>query len=128
MGPELEQGQFTVGGCAIRFDEVSGMPKVHANNVHFCAGVSSVGIDARTGFLEIKLSASRPIVSFYTSPDETLTERGIIAGGSGGVNRILVNFYDSQNAKPLDLNVPADRMRLAGKTSNLWVGWVHVKR
>lgn len=127
-GVELQQGEYTVGGCVVRFEPRTGRPKVHSNRAHYCAGVRKVSVDRRTGLLEIELMQSRPIVSFYVEPDETLTERGVTAGGSGGVNRILVRFYDTKTDRPLNLNLATDRRRIAGPTSNIWVGWTHLSK
>ena len=122
--------QTLVSGCVIRFlPEDDGRPSIHANGAHRCAGVDSVRID-RAGQVEVIQTITdpgkNPILFAQCQADETLGgQRGIICGASGGTASTRFRLYDSRLGRTLDLRSSADRARVEGKNSNLWVGWFH---
>lgn len=125
---EVDGANTVVSGCVIRFSNADGTPSIHGNSSHRCAGVKSVSINS-DGWMEVKQTisgaAENPILFAFIQTDETLSGRGIIGGASGGTGKTRFRFYDTKLNRPLDLNVKSDRMRLQGKNSNAWVGWVH---
>ena len=114
--------KIAIRGCAIRFDERDAhkktVPRIHANQAHYCVGVSSVSADAKTGELVVRSETEGPIVSLAVSPDETLTERGISCGASGGGHVTRVRCFDRDGTR-----LRADGPELFGKYSNLWLNW-----
>lgn len=128
-GDRVPGGDTVISGCVIRFNpDRTGQPEIHSNNSHLCAGVTKVGI-AKNGRLRVIQSTApavkNPIIFAVCQHDETLTSRGIICGPTGGTNHTEFQFYDTKLNRPLNLKKRADRLRLAGKSSNVWVGWVH---
>lgn len=118
-----------VSGCVIRFSNADGTPSIHANGAHRCAGVESVRIDG-AGQIEVIQTVSgpseNPILFAMCQTDETLGgKRGITCGATGGTGDTSFRLYDTQLGRPLDLRYPADRDRVQGPVSNLWVGWFH---
>ena len=115
-------------GCVVRFSDPDGSPSIHANAAHISAGVKSVGID-RHGRLEVIQTVTNPgenpVIFAFCQTDETLSARGIIAGASGGTDDTHFTFFDTKLGRKLDLSNYNDRMRLQGKNSNVWLGWVH---
>lgn len=115
-------------GCVVRFSNPDGTPSIHANGAHISAGVQSVYIN-RHGELQVVQTVSgpaeNPIIFAFCQPDETLSTRGIIAGASGGTGSTRFRFYDTKLGRQLDLTNYNDRMRMQGKNSNIWLGWVH---
>lgn len=122
--------QVIVSGCIIRFPpEVTGQPRIHSNGAHRCAGVDRVGISANGRMRVVQDttdSQKYPIIQAVAQVDETLAARGIIVGPTGGNAHTEYQFYDTKLNRPLDLKKKSDRMRVAGKNSNLWVSWIHV--
>lgn len=111
-------------GCCIRFDSRWGYPTVHANSQHISVGVKSVSI-SDSGNLEIKHDGG-PIVTMIASPDETLVEKNIQVGLSGGGGTTVAKFYDGNLGRLLDLSNGSDWLRLYGQWSNLWLAWLNV--
>lgn len=127
----VEGESTTVSGCVIRFSDPDGTPSIHANGAHQCAGVTSVSI-TRHGTVEVRQTVddprSNPILFAMCQADETLGgQRGIICGASGGTGRTVFTLHDTRLNRALDLTKSADRKRVQGKNSNLWVGWVHTE-
>lgn len=122
--------QVLISGCVVRFDTPDGSPRIHANQAHLCAGVESVRIDPGSGALQVFQTVSGvkdyAILFAIAQADETLGDRGIVAGASGGTGDTHYYFSDLKLGRRLDLRNPSDRMRLQGKYSNAWLGWVHV--
>lgn len=123
-GP-VSGGKSEVSGCVIRFSDANAMPSIYANSTHQCAGVESVTVDASGALAIYQPPTKNPILFAVAQVDETLASRGIIVGPSGGNNRTRYYFYDTKLDRKLNLRKKSDRMRLQGKTSNLWVGWLH---
>lgn len=130
MTPAVPGSDVVVSGCVIRFSNADGTPSIHANAAHMCAGVESVRIDPATGWVEITQKVTgatqNPILFAQVQTDETLSGRGIIAGATGGTDRTRFVLHDTTLGRTLDLRVQADRDRVQGRNSNLWVGWFHV--
>lgn len=128
MRDAVPGSQVKVSGCVVRFSNEDGTPTIHANAAHMSAGVSSVQISEH-GDLEavqtVQDATSNPIIFAFAQPDETLVARGIIAGASGGTDSTRFRFYDTTQGRTLDLRQAADRRRLQGRNSNVWLGWVH---
>lgn len=114
--------QITIRGCVIRFDRrtASGAtePRIHANETHRCVGVTRVDADRNTGELVIKSDIHEPIITISVSPDETLVQRGISCGASGGLGVTRISCYDRDGKQ-----VAADSRAIYGPSANLWVGW-----
>lgn len=125
----VDGGDVIVSGCVIRFSDPDGYPSIHANGAHRCAGVESVGIDGagRVEVVQTVQGAAENVVLFaQCQTDETLGgARGIICGATGGTDDTSFALYDTRLDRPLDLRYQADRDRVQGPTSNLWVGWLH---
>lgn len=122
--------QTIVSGCVIRFSDPNGYPSIHANGAHACAGIDSVSVHPKSGWLLLNQTVTdphaNPILYYQVQADETLGgKRGIIAGASGGTNVSTVALYDTRIRRTLDLRNQSDRMRVQGANSNLWVGIVH---
>lgn len=121
-------GSHTSGGC-LRF-YTSGVElhtnSTHVNNAITGFGPAGDGVDIfdEKGRLVVKHKLYGPaIITVGAFPDETLSERGITAGVSGGVGTSLVQL--AQNGTPLDLRNETDYAKVAGQYSNLWMLWVH---
>lgn len=119
-------GSSVSGGC-LRF--YSSGVEIHVNDTHVNNAITGFGDEEgqpfdEKGRLIIRHTApGGAIITIAASADETLTERGITAGCSGGVGRTLVQL--AQNGVPLDLREDADYAKVAGNYSNLWMLWVH---
>ena len=114
-------------GCVIRFDTLSDtgnsvIPRIHANESHQCVGVSSIYADwsdtSTRGDLVIKGTDTNRVVSIMVSPDETMVQRGISCGASGGGTTTRVRCYDRDGVK-----VPSYSLELYGPNTNLWMSW-----
>lgn len=128
--PPIPGSQILVSGCVVRFSDPEGWPEIHANASHIAAGVESVGVDESSGWLEVIQSEmdapSTPIIWAAANVDETLAQRGIILGPSGGTNRTRFAVHDTHLRRTLDLREESHRMRLQGENSNVWLSWGHV--
>lgn len=111
------------GGCVIRFS--SDGPRVHANGMHTCVGVASVGIVPSNGRVRMTFSSEQygSVVNFAVDADETLTQRGIVTGATATASRLDLRLYDTRDNRPLDMRLRSDRDRVAGVSSNAWVSW-----
>lgn len=128
MFPTDQANPTAMRGCVIRFDTLSAtgnsvVPRIHDNASHYCVGVASVKADwssgSGAGNLVITHTESLPVVSIAISPDETLTERGISCGASGGLGETRIACYDRAGAY-----VPAhSKAKLYGPYANLWITW-----
>lgn len=128
--PAVPGEDVIVSGCVIRFSNPDGTPSIHAYAAHQCAGVKSVGIDPDTGWIEVEQSvkgSTQNVVLFaQCQPDETLAgRRGIVCGATGGTDSTRFALFDTVQNRPLDLRKSADRARVQGEYSNLWVGLFH---
>ena len=109
-------------GCCIRFPETG--PTILADSSHHNVGIASVEIDTATGYLRVTHSQPAPVVAITPALDETLIQRGVTVGGSGGGGFTLCVFYHPTHGV-LDLRDPADYAVISGATSNLWYSVVH---
>lgn len=110
-GTVLSTGAFTDGG-----------PYVHANSAHRSVGVKAVKVDS-AGQLVVNTDGGSPIVSTFASADETLTERGIWCGASGGSGTTNYRCYKAGKGR-LYLNRQADWDLISGQYANIWLGWI----
>jgi len=94
---------------------------LHVNSTHHSVGIKSVKIN-KAGNLEIATELVSPIISINVSPDETLAQKGIIAGASVGSQTTIIKF--SKNGRSLNLNRTSDYKLIASDVSNLWVSWI----
>lgn len=111
----------TIGGC-IRF--YNGGPEWHINDAHATVGfnTSTPPVVEDDGDLTISiLSPTKPVVALLAVPDETLTTKGITAGGSGGVGHVTIRFFDHHLGRQLNLADSDDYKRIRGQHSNLWI-------
>ncbi|MGB6021665.1 MAG: hypothetical protein WBG89_04985, partial [Ornithinimicrobium sp.] len=111
-------------GGVIRFSSRWGYPQVHTNASHVAVGVSRAYVNT-DGNVTIE-NTGGPVVSIVADPDETLTERGVSVGLSGGSGETIATFYSSKLGRALDLNRGTDWKQVYGTYSNLWVGFTHV--
>lgn len=114
----------TIGGC-IRFTETG--PKWHINSSHVTVGFDTSQdptIDS-TGRLHVVMTDTRPVVTTTAAADETLTARGIRAGGSGGVSALTIQFWKSgingADGTPLNLNNATHYDRISDEFANVWL-------
>ena len=130
MTDPIPGSNVLISGCVVRFSDPEGWPSIHANGAHLCAGVESVEVNPRSGRLRVlqtlKDPAATPILFAVIQTDETLSTRGIIGGASGGTDDTEYVLFDTTQDRALDLRERADRMRLQGEYSNVWLGWVHL--
>ncbi|WP_068399692.1 hypothetical protein [Kribbia dieselivorans] len=117
--------QLMAGGCAIRFSGSTYRPVKHYNDAHICANITTLRITS-SGQLEANFARRAAVVSITVDEDETLTERGIMAGASGGVAKANISFYDTKAKRRLNLTKRADRARIGGKTANIWLSFLQV--
>lgn len=118
-----ESATYAVKGCCIRFPETG--PEILADNSHVSVGIASVSIDDATGHLCITHDRAAPVVALSTVLDETLMQRGLTVGGSGGGGRTLV-FFKHPTAGLLNLKRADHYALFAGPTANLWYSVIHV--
>lgn len=124
---ELPYGTETIviGGC-VRIDPKEGI-YLHHNSVHAAVGVKSVSIDRE--YLRMDFTNSAPVVSATVTADETVGGfYGMIVGASGGVDKVMIRFFDTKLGRRLDMSDKDDYARVASSMSNIWVNVVHVKR
>ena len=114
--------QPTMSGFAMRFDDPTGAPRVHANAQHISVGVRDITVTDRG--VEISHDGG-PIVSMVVTPDETLIERGLKFGLSGGGGNTVLRIWDEKASRYLDLRKSADWDRVRGPYCNLWIVWLH---
>lgn len=124
MGSRNSETKTAWTGGVIRFDSRWGYPRVHTNSAHISVGIKDVSINDR-GELVVKHEGG-PVVTMFASPDETLTTKGISVGLSGGGGLTKARFYDSRIGRQLDLSDGGDWLRIYGRYSNLWIGWLTV--
>ncbi|WP_018157087.1 hypothetical protein [Demetria terragena] len=121
--PSAQDNPLVQRGCVIRFD-TSGpdgktQPRIHANSKHYCVGVTSEPTVDDRGRLVVRTDGSdQAIVTIAVNPDETLTEKGISCGGSGGSGVTRITCTDREGKV-----VPADSPQMHDKYANLWLGW-----
>lgn len=114
---------YAVKGCCIRFPDTG--PEILADSSHHSIGIASVSIDDATGHLCITHDRAAPVVSISPVLDETLMQRGLTVGGSGGGGRTLI-FFKHATLGVLNLKNPAHYAVLTGTTTNLWYSVIHV--
>lgn len=129
MVSAIPGNKILVSGCVVRFSNADGSPTFHANGAHLAAGVESVRVNPSNGRLQViqtvRGAAANPVIFAFAQADETLAGRGIMIGASGGTDDTEYVFYDTKLGHALDLRKQSHRMRLQGKNSNCWLGWVH---
>lgn len=120
-----------VGGCVIRFDQLSDtgntvVPYALENAGHINVGCPEVRVDwsndgvGRIGDLIVEQPGPGNVISMVCSPDETLAEKRITCGNSGGGGITRVRFFDSAGNF-----IPAsDKAKLYDSLANAWLMWV----
>ncbi|WP_114202855.1 hypothetical protein [Janibacter anophelis] len=110
-------------GCCIRLG-TDGL-YLHHNTAHAAVGVRRTFINS-DGKVEILHHAPGPVVTMWVNPDETLAARGVTLGPSGGVDRTVITL--AHGGRALDLTRADHYGIVAGRWSNMWVGWVHAAK
>lgn len=109
---------LVIGGCVIRFDTLDGagnvVPRIHENEAHDCRRVDSLEV-LSNGQLRVHLDDALPIVSLVTQSDETMIQKGVTCGASGGREVVNLTCYDRTGTK-----VRADDPAMYSPVSNLW--------
>jgi hypothetical protein len=116
----------TIGGC-IRFYNAG--PEWHINTAHSTVGfkTSEQPVIEPDGDLTVTINGpTKPVVALMAVPDETLTTKGITAGGSGGVGHVTIRFFHHGLGRQLNLADPADYKLIRGEYSNLWLAVVRL--
>lgn len=107
-----------VTGCVIRFYPTG--PEIHENSAHKCTGANSVSVN-NSGDLFIESDWHGAVLSIAVSPDESLIQRGIIAGASDGLGKTVIKFWSTKEEK----HIRADSSVIVCKYCNLWITWIH---
>ena len=113
---------FTFAGGCIRLTDDG--PQWHINTRH-----TTVGFDTSVepeitaaGDIYVSLVDTLDIVSLMVNVDETLAEKGVWVGGSGGVSGVTIKMRKNGATNiPLDLNNSSDYASVKGAYSNLWL-------
>ena len=101
----------------IRFP--SGGPVILDDAGHTPQGLSSVQI-LSSGYLQINHTDLGVVGVAYANADETLADRGILAGVSQSYDYARIRFRDLTNKKTLNLSNSTDYNRLGGTNANIW--------
>jgi hypothetical protein len=115
----------TTGGGCIRLYTTG--PEWHINSHHVTVDFDTSAPPEITaaGDLWVPLTQNLPVVAAIASADETLTERGITAGISGGVSGCTIRLYKVGVGR-LRLNQAEHYALAAGENSNLWLMIVRI--
>src|SRR5690606_18363236 len=95
-------------------------PRILDDDKHQCTGATAVSVND-AGELVVKTTATGTIISSVVDEDETLSQRGIIAGASVAVGTTRVSFYSTHDGAPIS----ADDPQLRGPNANSWLPWVN---
>lgn len=115
----------TFSGGVIRIDPSKGV-YLHTNDTHHSRGIKSVRIDSKTGGIRVTRDKMDAIISVSADADETLSERKIVAGISGGGVTTIIFLY--KDGRKLNLNNKNDYKLVASPSANLWVQWISEPR
>ena len=102
---------------AIRFP--SSGPEILDDEGHTPKGLTGVSI-LSNGYLQISHTDLGVVGVAYANADETLVDRGILAGVSQSYDYARIRFRDLTNKKTLNLSNSADYNRLGGTNANIW--------
>jgi len=119
-GYKLSQNESTntnMNGGVIRLDPTKGV-YIHVNDSHHSVGIENAYIHKTNGSLVIVKDNKNPVVTTTVLPDETLAEKGITLGLSGGGKVSHIFFY--KDGKQLKLHWPSHYKQVASATSNVW--------
>jgi hypothetical protein len=114
---EQVQEKIEMNGGVIRLDRKRGV-YLHTNSTHHSVGIEKVYIDKADGSLVVVRSKGGAVVSTVVTPDETLSEKGVTVGLSGGGKVSKVFFY--KDGRRVKLHYPKEYKRVASATSNVW--------
>lgn len=117
---EQATDNIVLGGCVIRFDTLNSsgtrvVPRIHANAVHRCVGVTGVRVNTAGSLVVNFDAAAEAVVSMMVGPDETFARWGIMCGPSVAPGHELVACYRD------GARVRADSLKLYSHTANLWL-------
>lgn len=112
--PTLEHA---TAGCVVRLYQTG--PQAHIDETHACPLVTNVEVNS-IGDLVLHREGPSVIQSVTVVPDETLVQRGIIAGASWNRTKTIIRFYDTAAGQ----HIRADNATLHGPTANIWITWV----
>lgn len=96
---------------------------IHSNNAHVNLGITAVQVSEGDGNLHVYLAGQYPVVSINLHTDETIGgTNGIIAGASGGTNKVIISFYDTKSGTKLNLASRTQYLKVASShAANLWL-------
>lgn len=114
---EQVQEKIEMNGGVIRLDRKKGV-YLHTNSTHHSVGIEKVYIDKKDGSLVVVRSEGGAVVSTVVTPDETLSEKGVTVGLSGGGKVSKVFFY--KDGRRVKLHYPKEYKQVASSTSNIW--------
>ncbi|WP_434966750.1 hypothetical protein [Janibacter indicus] len=108
-------------GCTINFAGARESPRTSGTFVRLCTGVSGIWFNDRG---DLVVGGGFPqIVGTSTVSSSALTDYGIRAGLSGGVNSSTYRFYSMKLGRTLNLTKSADRRVFERSGSSLLIGW-----
>lgn len=116
---EIPASGIVISGGCIRIDPAQGV-YLHTNETHHSVGIESVGIDSTTGYLCVRRFKGDAIISVIAAPDETLAQKGITFGPSGGGRKTLIKMFN-RNGELLDLREPSHFNQVASAYTNIWI-------
>lgn len=128
IAPDIE---WEIRTCVVRFEPgtvngdgtfESGGPYIHANSTHVSVGVVDVHVTT-AGQLEVVNDGGAPIGSIACVPDESLVQRGIDLGPSGGAPGTRFTARQ-EGVGQLNLTQQADWDAIAGVNCNVWLTWL----
>jgi len=120
--PESDTNPIIERGCVVRFDTLNGagtkvVPRVLDDYFHHCVGVTSIYVDTAGNLAINNTGGTNEIVFVVAEEDETLVDRNITCGPSGGGTITVVACYQNGN------RIRVDSLAIYGAGSNLWMYW-----
>jgi hypothetical protein len=120
--PPMTGSQVCVSGGAVRLTDDG--PQWHENTRHNTVGFDTTVEPEITddGDILIDLVDTLDVISITIEEDETLSAKGVWAGGSGGVGDVEISMRKTGASNiPLELDQASDYSMVRGDYSNLWV-------
>lgn len=97
---------------------------VHHNAAHASVGIRSLSLDSKGRLVVQQSGMGGPIVTMGAWADESLVERGISLGCSGGTGKTVISV--ARNGRGLDLRDRSDYALVEGPYCNAWLFWMHL--